>query len=164
MAATTKAELITLTQKEFTKLKALIDPITAETAEAPTADDATIKDTILHRAHWIDLFFGWYRGGVAGEDVAVPADGYKWNQLKEYNAKVRVAEAATPWPEACTRIDDRHAALLSLIEGLDEAELYGPSPYPWTGKWTVGRYAEASGPSHYRSAAKYIRGCLKAIN
>jgi hypothetical protein len=29
-------------------------------------------------------------------------------------------------------------------------------------KWTTGRWAEASGASHYRSAAKYVRACLKA--
>jgi hypothetical protein len=27
--------------------------------------------------------------------------------------------------------------------------------------WTTGRYAEAAGPSHYRSAAKFIRKCLR---
>jgi len=27
--------------------------------------------------------------------------------------------------------------------------------------WTTGRWAEAAGPSHYRSAAKFIRQCSR---
>jgi len=41
-----------------------------------------------------------------------------------------------------------------------EAELYG-GPMPGGTGWTTGRYAEAAGPSHYRSAAKFLRAALR---
>jgi len=48
-----------------------------------------VKDVISHRAHWIDLFLGWYKGGMAGKTVYFPAKEYKWNDLKRYNAQLR---------------------------------------------------------------------------
>lgn len=86
MPAHTKAELLSLTEKEFDKLCRLIGPINADIAMKKDEDDTSIKDVIAHRAHWIELFLGWYRDGAAGREVHFPAEGYKWNELKRYNA------------------------------------------------------------------------------
>ena len=164
MPAKTKAELIEISAKEFDKLLATLDGLDAAVATAPDPEDGiTIKDTVLHRVHWIHLFLGWYRDGVAGKAVSTPAPGYKWNQLKEYNAKIREETRGTAWPVALEQLRTAHHELMRLIDGLDETELYGPKKYDWTNNWTLGRWAEASGPSHYRSAAKYIRAVKKRL-
>ena len=158
MAATDKKSLLALTEKEFEKLLAALEDVDADLAAAPHPEDGVaIKDTVLHRAHWIDLFFKWRKDGRAGKAVAIPAPGYKWNQLKAYNAKVREETKDVPWKTALSRLKSRHKKLHALISELTNAELYGAKQPDWTGKWTLGRWAEASGPSHYRSAAKYIR-------
>ena len=162
MAATSKAELVALAEKEFAKLRQVLDGIDAETAATPHPDDGvTIKDTVVHRAHWIDLFLGWYRDGAAGKPVQTPAPGYKWNQLKAYNARLRDQTRAVTWDQATTRLDTAHRALMTLLGDLDEAELYTPHRHGWTNDWPLGRWAESSGPSHYRSAKKYIREILR---
>lgn len=162
MAATSKFELLAITEKEFAKLRTLIGSITAETALRKREEDTSIKDVIAHRAHWITLFLGWYADGRAGKTVHFPAEGYKWNQLKQYNADLRQRQAHLDWPGAVALLEERHRALVDFIEARSDAELYGGPMQGARNAWTPGRWAEAAGPSHYRSAAKYLRACLRA--
>ena len=158
MAAATRADLIAITEKEFEKLQKVLDGVDKKLAVAPHPDDGiTIKDTLAHRIHWIDLFFNWYEDGVAGKPVYVPAKGYKWNQLKEYNAKVREKNARMAWSTAKSRLAAAHKRLMDFIAEHNNKALYGPIKFEWQGKWPLGRWIEASGASHYRSAVKYIR-------
>lgn len=161
-AATDKAALLAVTHKEFAKLDALIEPIPAATATAALEDDTTIKDVIGHRAAWIDLFLGWHADGIARREVHMPTKGYKWNQLPSLNAAIRDAQAGLDWAGAKVLLRTNHAKLVALIEDLSDDALYG-SPMAGHDKWTTGRFAEASGASHYRSAVKVIRGYLKQL-
>lgn len=161
-AATTKADLIAVCEKDFAKLIETIEKVDADLATRPFEDGITIKDTVAHRAHWIDLFLGWWADGQAARPVHMPDEGYGWGDLKAYNAKLRKEQAGLDWDEARALLSDRHAALMDLLNTLDNAALYGGPMTGGNGKWTAGRYAEAAGASHYRSARKFIRACLRA--
>jgi hypothetical protein len=163
MAATGKDELIAITEKEYSKLASLIDGIGETTALQKDDDDTSIKDVIGHRAHWIELFLGWYRDGQAGKTVHFPAEGYKWNQLKAYNAMVRETQSGLGWADAKALLEERHGQLAAFMAAKSDAELYGGPMKGASNDWTPGRWAEAAGPSHYRSAGKYIRARLKAM-
>lgn len=163
MPAGSKLELQTVTQKEFAKLSKLIEKIAAADALKKDEDDTSIKDVVAHRAHWIELFLGWYGAGVAGKEVHFPAEGYKWSELKRYNADLRAKQAELGWEQARSNLADGHRALTGLIEELSDVELYGGPMKGAKNDWTTGRWAEAAGPSHYRSAAKYIRARLKSL-
>ena len=162
MPAKSKRELTDLTHREFAKLEALLEGLDEQAALAKDDDDTSIKDVVTHRAHWIDLFLGWYAEGLAGREVAFPAKGYKWNELKRYNADLRAKQSHLGWAEARELLRARHARLVAFLEGASEAALYGGPMKGAKNDWTPGRWAEASGPSHYRSAAKYLRSRLKA--
>jgi len=159
-AATNKADLLAVTRKELSKLDKLIAPLDEATATVPH-DGVSIKDTIAHRAHWIELFLSWYRDGQAGKSVHFPAEGYKWSDLKAYNADLRARQAGMSWDEARALLSGNAARLDAFIEGLEEAALYGGPMKGARNDWTTGRWAEAAGASHYRSAAKFIRACLR---
>ncbi|RVT86882.1 ClbS/DfsB family four-helix bundle protein [Rhodobacteraceae bacterium CCMM004] len=162
-AATDKTALIAVTDRELAKLSASIADIDAQTACAPDDDGTAIKDVIAHRAHWIDLFLGWWREGQAGGTPEMPAPGYTWRDLKRYNADLRARQAHLDWDAVRGLLAERAARLRSFIEGQDDAALYG-GPMPGGGNaWTTGRWAEAAGPSHYRSATKYVRARLRAL-
>lgn len=161
-AATNKADLLSVTQKEFAKLEKLISDIPDKQALTKREDDTSIKDVIGHRAHWIHLFLGWYADGQKGGPVAIPAEGYKWNQLKDYNAKLRANQADLSWHEVQAMLAKNHTKLLAFINSKDDAALYGSPMQGGGNNWTAGRWAEASGSSHYRSAAKWVRACLKS--
>ena len=162
MAATNKTDLLAIAQKEWDKLQKLITPITPEQALVKV-DDVSIKDIIAHRAHWIDLFLGWYHDGLAGKDVQFPAPGYKWNELNRYNAVLRAAQADLGWTDAKELLAHRKAKLDSFLNARSNTDLYGGPMKGAKNKWTPGRWAEAAGPSHFRSAAKYIRKALKDL-
>lgn len=157
MPAQSKDELRAVTEKEFVKLTKLLDSLAEGEADCPTSDAVSIKQVIGHRAHWLGLFFHWYEDGLAGHDVQTPAPGYKWNQLKPYNAKVYEAAAARSWTSVRADLEARHADLIAFIDGVEDTVLYATHIFPWTNDWTLGRWAESAGPSHYRSAAKFVR-------
>jgi len=163
MAALAKTELLRVTHTEWAKLCATLDTVPTGIWTRTGDDGISIRDILCHRAHWIDLYLGWYADGQAGRFVHMPAKGYKWNQLKAYNAMLRAAHADVPPRDAVSRLEAAHAKLLAHINGLSDAVLYAaPMPGAQTG-WTTGRYAEASGPSHYRSANTYIRARLRGL-
>ncbi|MEO1680921.1 MAG: ClbS/DfsB family four-helix bundle protein [Pseudomonadota bacterium] len=162
-AQTTKTGLLALTETEFRKLSGVVDKVPEDMALVPDGDGVSVKDVIGHRAHWITLFIGWWQEGQAGRRPEMPAPGYNWGDLKRFNADLREAQAALGWHAARAILAERHGGLITFLEGLSEAQLYG-GPMPGGGNaWTTGRWAEAAGPSHYRSAAKYLRARLRAV-
>jgi len=159
MACTSKADLIALTEKEYAKLQKLIAPLDGAQAQM-REDGVSIKDVIGHRAHWIGLFFGWYNDGMAGKNVFFPAEGYKWNDLKRYNSDLRKQQAHLDWPAVQALLQGHHAQLIQFLSDHSDADLYGGPMQGAKNNWTPGRWAEATGPSHYRSAARFIRAIL----
>lgn len=161
-AATNKADLVAVFDQELTKLRNTLDGIgEAQSSLSTVDDDTTIKGIIAHRTHWMGLFHGWYEDGLAGRDVHVPAKGYKWNQLKAYNAALYEKGNAMPWGDLLSDFEKACNKLRRFIAARDDDALYHSGAYSWTGKWTLGRYAEASGPSSFRSANTYIRKALR---
>lgn len=161
MAALNKSELLKITHREFEKLTGLLDKLDEQWSLIKDDDDTSIKDVVTHRAHWIGLFLGWYEDGQAARDVYFPAKGYKWNELKRYNADLRARHADLGWGDAKAMLSANYEKLTDFIEGHSEKELYGSPMKGANNNWTPGRWAEAAGPSHFRSAAKYIRARMK---
>lgn len=162
MAATTKQDLLALTRTEYRKLCTVLGTLPVSLRLATDDDGISPKDIVGHRAHWIDLFQGWYLEGQAGNPVHFPAKGYKWNELKRYNADLRQQQSDMAWEDAVALLETRHGELLTFLECLSQEDLYGGPMKGGKNAWTTGRWAEAAGPSHYRSAAKYLRQRIKA--
>ncbi|WP_299417806.1 ClbS/DfsB family four-helix bundle protein [uncultured Sulfitobacter sp.] len=144
MACTNKDDLINLTEREFAKLQKLIASLDQAQSEKGE-DDVSIKDVIGHRAHWIDLFLGWYNDGMAGKEVFFPAKGYKWNDLKRYNAELRQRQAHLDWETVKTLLQSRHDQLVLFLSDLSNTKLYGGPMQGANNKWTTGRWAAATG-------------------
>lgn len=160
-AATNRADLREVTAKEYAKLAKLLGGL--EDKQVHFAHDGTtIKDVIGHRAHWTALFFGWYTEGQAGNQVYFPAQGYNWGDLKRYNADVKAAQSELTWHAVSTMLQTSYDKLIVFIDDHSDTELYGAPMQGANNKWTPGRWAEAAGASHYRSAAKYVRAVVKA--
>lgn len=58
--------------------------------------------------------------------------------------------------------DDAHHKLMKFLTESSNDNLYGGPMKGANNAWTPGRWAEAAGPSHYRSAAKYTRSRLRS--
>ncbi len=164
-AAKNKQELLEATRKELDKLKETISKADPEQAEYFDKEiEASIKSIISHRMEWIRMFFGWYQDGIDQKEPQVPAPGYKWNQLKELNAKIWERDEKKKWNQICEDFETESQKLIEFIESQDNKTLYTPKLYEWLNKWTLGRWLEASGSSHFRSANKNIKKILKKIN
>lgn len=158
--ATTKTELILVTEGEYAKLRKLAQALDARVASlAP--EGTSIKDVLGHRAYWILLFLGWYHDGQAGKDVHFPAKGYSWADLRRFNAHVTARHKDLSWTEAQTLLDHRHGDLMTFLHRLSGPDLYGAPMQGAKNGWTTGRWAEAAAASRYRSAAKFIRAVLR---
>jgi len=164
MAATCKSDLLEITEKEFAKLSKLIAWVDTQTAMKKDDEDTSIKDVIAHRAHWIDLFMGWYADGLAGKVVHFPAEGYKWNDLKRYNSDLRARQSGLDWSAAVALLNANYRKLLNFIQTGSDDDFYGGPMKGANNAWTPGRWAEAAGPSHFRSASKYIRSRIRESN
>lgn len=161
MAAKNKDELLAITEKEFSKLSVLLDEISAKTANMKREENTSVKDVVGHRAHWIELFLGWYKDGLADKEVFFPAKGYKWNQLKDYNKNLRTRQMSLSWTDARKALHSNHKKLINFINAHSNSDLYSGPMKGANNNWTPGRWAEAAGPSHCRSASKYVRQCMK---
>lgn len=161
MGAQTKDELIAVCRKEFVKLQGLIKQIPDAVALEKDRDGASIKDVIGQRTHWVELFLGWYKAGLAGEDVHFLAEGYTWNDLDRYNADLRAQQASMGWHDAQLALHKAYSDLITFLENATDADLYGGPMAGAKNDWTAGHWAEAAGPSHFRSARKYIRARLR---
>ncbi|WP_434053155.1 MAG: ClbS/DfsB family four-helix bundle protein [Roseibium sp.] len=162
MAASTKHDLLVLARAEYRKLASILDMLPETLRLVADDDGVSPKDVVGHRAHWIELFKGWYSEGQLGNPVHFPAEGYKWNELKRYNADLRRRQSKMNWDDAVALLNLRHGELLEFIESLSQADLYDGPMKGGKNAWTTGRWAEAAGPSHYRSAAKYLRQRIRA--
>lgn len=162
-AAQSKQELEAVALKEFAKLLGALGGLDEVLAVTPDRGGTSIKDVVAHRSHWIDLFLGWYHDGLAGKQVFFPAEGYKWNELKRYNADLRATQTELDWDSAVGGLGSAHRRLMAFIEVHTDDELYGGPMVGAKNQWTPGRWAEASGPSHYRSAAKFVRSQIRDL-
>src|SRR5699024_4666799 len=83
--------LVTLSQKNFTQLFALIDNIPAEKQQEtfPFADrDKNIRDVLAHLYHWHQMLLDWYELGMRDEIPIIPAAGYTWRTLPALNLAI----------------------------------------------------------------------------
>ncbi|WP_299479962.1 ClbS/DfsB family four-helix bundle protein [uncultured Roseibium sp.] len=161
MAAQSKQDLLSLAEKEFAKLELLLEKLPIALQLEADGEGISPKDIVAHRAHWIELFTGWYADGQLGKTVHFPAKGYKWNETRRYNADLRKQQEDMSWLEAVALLEQNHLKLMDLVEKLSDQDLYAGPMKGANNAWTTGRWAEAAGPSHYRSAAKYLRQRLR---
>jgi hypothetical protein len=123
-AAINKTDLRHVAHKEFEEFQAQLDVVPERLKLCPDGEDSTLKDIVGHRAHWIALFLGQYAKGQAGVPMVFPAEGYKWNDLKRYNAGLRAAQADLDWNSARSMLAHNHALLIDWIEARSGQEPY----------------------------------------
>ena len=129
----TKQELVDDAEGAWVKLQALLSEIPVEAKTIEVMDGMTVKDFLAHRAEWGRMAIGWYETARGGGTPDVPAPGYGWGQLKGLNAEIHDRFADIPLPEAEAGLTASHEALMAIIEGCSEDELFTKQYYSFTG-------------------------------
>ena len=123
---------------------------------------ADLIDLVAHLDEWHRMFLRWHRDGLAGRTPAMPAEGYKWNELRELNRVVREKHKSASWKRVLAAFEDSYAEVVSLAEGLSEKQLLASGHFAWTKKYTLTTYLGANTASHYRFAIKTLKKWQRA--
>jgi len=155
----TKIELFEEIDKERGNLDGLLNTLTEEEMSIAGVTEAgwAVKDVLTHLFEWEQLCLGWYNIYLQGEKPQLPAPGLKWNQLPELNNRFFEKHRSRPLSEILEEFQASHQQMLSAINSLSDEELISIGKYPWTGKWSLSNFIEASTASHYRWARVLIR-------
>ena len=151
-AAHNKSELMKVTAKEWDRIYPLLKDLPEELAVLPDEEGFSIKDVVVHRAHWISLFLRCYHDGWETLDALFPEKSYRRSDLKRYSLALRQREKDVSWPEALARLDAAQEELVALIDTLSDAQLYGGPMAGSHNSWRSERRAKAPGPHPLRLA------------
>lgn len=73
---------------------------------------------------------------------------------------IRNNQKSIDWQDSLLLLQSKHAKLVGFVDIHSNDELHGGPMMGANNNWTPGRWAKAAGPSHYRSATKFVRKCL----
>ena len=85
---TSKDELLSLSNENFSKLINLIETLPEEKQEMNflfEGRDRNIRDVLAHLHEWHLMMLKWYETGMNGEKPITPAKGYTWKTLPALN-------------------------------------------------------------------------------
>jgi len=160
---TSKIQLIDQTHTNYDKLQeelALLTP--SNMMLSGVVEDWSVKDVIAHLYEWQQMMSSWYEIGKRGDDPITPSPDYTWRQIPELNQHIYETYRDVELDDIMGKFVSSHEAMLTLINSLDDAELFTPNVYTWTKSTTLGSYLTSATCSHYDWATKHIRRWRKA--
>ncbi|OEK04246.1 ClbS/DfsB family four-helix bundle protein [Roseivirga misakiensis] len=161
---TSKQELLAASEANYKRLLDLIDSYSADevnTEFAPGTLNRNIKDVLAHLHEWHLIMQGWYKTGMAGEKPAMPAEGYTWKTLPEFNREVWKKHKEMAYDVAKASFQQSHQQIQQIISSHTDKELFEKKRYKWTGSTSLGAYLISNTSSHYDWAFKLIKKGMK---
>ncbi|MBN1309961.1 MAG: ClbS/DfsB family four-helix bundle protein [Anaerolineae bacterium] len=159
---TSKTELLADCRQEFDALEKFVETLPAAQLTEPGAiGDWSVKDVLAHLYEWHQMFFRWYETSLRGETPAVPAEGYKWNELPALNQAIYEHYRDYLLDDVVSSLRASHQKTVGLIEELDEEILFKRGLYPWMNKNYLAAYLASNTGSHYRWARTEMRKALR---
>ena len=156
-------ERIERTHQAFTDLLNSV-PESRRREKGVWGDGWTVCDLLAHLTEWEQMALSWHREGRDGGRPAIPAQGYKYNQIPELNRAIWRKHKEEPQSEVVSRFDTSYKEILSLIKELSPEELLDPGYFPWTKEYPLTTYLGPNTCSHYTFALKVLKRWLRAQN
>lgn len=173
----TKNELILAANGQYAKLCAMIDgmaakqqaaafcfAVTEKDTQAHWQRDKNLRDVLTHLYQWHLLLLNWVQANQNGGEVVpfLPAP-YNWKTYGEMNRSFYEKHQATTLAQAKEMLQKSHTAVLALIEGFTNDELFEKAHFLWSGNANVGSYCISATSSHYDWAMKKLKRQIKAL-
>ncbi|MFF8817586.1 ClbS/DfsB family four-helix bundle protein [Leucobacter sp. NPDC015123] len=171
---TTRAELLQAAEAGYDTLLALIAEMSDAEREGPLsygpgfakseahwARDRTVRDVIVHLTAWHGLLRDWVVANEGGNPSPFLPSPYTWRDYAGMNVEFRDAHESTSLADALREFGDSHAAVMALIDGYTNEELFVKKFYPWTGTTSLGSYCVSATSSHYDWAVKKLRAARR---
>ena len=157
---TTKSDLITLANENFTKLFTFVNSMSEEEQHRDFAfedRDKNVRDVLIHLYEWHKLLLNFINSNKSGEFTPFLPAPYNWKTYPKMNVEIWRKHQNTPLKEAKILLTESHADVVNLIEKFSDEELFAKGVFAWTGNVTLGSYAVSATSSHYDWAMKKIR-------
>lgn len=157
-----RAHLLELIETQFSKLWAVIEPITEEESAIPVDDTHSIKDILATRVWWSAAVIKWILAGQKGKQIDIPAKGYNWQQTPALNRSIADASRDQSVATLRKKLKANKNKVIRVIDTLTDDELQELQIFSWTGKWPVMRWVSVGTSSQYAGATRQIRKALRA--
>ena len=118
------------------------------------------KDVVAHLADWERLLFGWYEAGVRGQTPELPAPGYTWATLDDFNEMLHQRHVEDEWDAVLADWRATSDQMIDLIGALSNDQLFNSGRYDWVGSDNLASYVYECGPNHYRWARAEIEKAI----
>jgi hypothetical protein len=160
----TKTQLLEDARRERAALEKLLEKLTPEEMVQSTAPgEWSAKDVLAHLIEWEQMVLGWIEIGLSGKTPAMPAEGYKWNQLPALNQHIYEKHRDRPLAEILEQFQGSYQQIMASIEEYSEAALFTRGYYPWSGNNALAAYFNSATASHYLWARKEIQKRQKTL-
>lgn len=159
-----KKELKELSNRNYKKLIDFVNEIPLDTQEKEFPKgtlNRNIKDVLAHLHHWHLLMEYWYNVGMQGEKPIMPAKGYTWKTLPDFNKTVKEKYRDTSLKESKELLSFSFDKIQKIIDKHSNEELFEKKRYHWTGSTSLGAYLISNTSSHYDRALKLIKKQIK---
>ena len=167
---TSKDELIVASARGYGKLAGFAASMTEGELAAPfdfSADkgkreahwsrDENLRDVLVHLHEWHRLLLEWVNANAAGEGRPFLPEPYTWRTYGDMNIALWRKHQETPLEEARGLLEESHNAVMALVEGFSDEELFHKGRFDWTGTTTLGSYFVSATSSHYGWALMKLR-------
>ncbi|WP_277063171.1 ClbS/DfsB family four-helix bundle protein [Schaalia cardiffensis] len=167
---TSKEDLIAASARGYGKLKEFAASMTEDELEAPfdfSADkgkteahwsrDKNLRDVLTHLHEWHRLLLDWVGANIAGERRPFVPEPYTWRTYGDMNVALWRRHQETSLEEAEKLLAESHNAVMALVEGFSDEDLFHKGRFDWTGTTTLGSYFVSATSSHYDWALKKLR-------
>jgi hypothetical protein len=154
----TKTDLQDAIQSGRLAFDNLLDTIPEDRMEEPLLDNGwSAKDTIMHLVAWEQRLIGWVNAAAQGDEPALPAPGYTWEQMDELNEQTYLQQKHRSLDDILASF---HASLNLIFLALDRfdddtlnSKYLGEDSLLW-------RYFAENTYEHYEEHGEEIRAAL----
>ncbi len=159
-----KIQILASIQKEYGALNKFLTMLSSQQMTFSTSLSTwAVKDIVAHLYEWQRMLFVWYETGLRGEMPALPAPGYKWNQLPALNQHIYEKYCDLVPSQTLALFYESHQKTVQFIESLSDADLTTPGLYKWMNQNTLMSYLNSTTAAHYVWALKEAKNLLKGL-
>jgi len=148
----TKVELLESLQQAYIKLDSEFDVVNSRHERQDGIEGNILCCDI------VSYQIGWEQQELTGRTPAMPAKGFKWNQLSDLTQSFYDENEEISLSKLREEFNEKYEELVTWIESLSVQELFEPHQREWTGdKWAIVKWIQVNSIAPYRSARNKIR-------
>lgn len=154
-----KEELLKNLHSAYEKLDSEFDAVpTALERIQKIQGNISCCDVIAYQIEWATLLLGWEKSEKNGKFPAMPAKGYKWNELGNLAQSFYDKHASKSLKQLRADFKKIYKKLTQWIEALSEEELFLLQQRQWAGeKWALVKWIQVNTIAPCRSARTKVR-------